>query len=335
MKKVALTSIFANLTYNNKNHRGLETVFFKKFIERNGDVTMDLVGYKNRNVADLDFFIDFKEQDFSEYSSVLIQLSTPNFFGGQMSEHTEKIITDLANYSGNILFLINDPRIKPVNPAKVLSDRFNLCTDLVEKWDQIIETAHYLFPGRVIKQFLGWEPAKWSKVDWFTYIFKGLFEGKIDTDGPIGTDKKWDLVYYGDKRGSFRENQLRKYFPTDTQNLLIGYKSDKVPAEFIKKLAHPDLMAELKWCRVSLITGDEEHLNNVTTFRLFETMASECLAAIQIEYDPERKLIQDPVLRELLYVTSKEDVKRLAAQWSPELIIRQRMELKRIFEKIK
>ena len=334
MKRVAITSVFANLTYNDKNHRGLEAMFFKKMMEENG-AHVDCVGYKNRNVQDLDFYIDYNDTDFSEYGAVILQLSTANFFGGQMGEHCEKICSDLAKYTGKIYMLVNDPRIPPMNYAKVISERFNLCNDSVEAWDKIIENATYLFSGKDVSKYLGWNPKNWKQLDWFTYIFKHRFtqDDSIDLweSSNQDSDKEWDLVYYGDKRGSFRENQIRKYFPSDTNNLLIGYKSDKVPATFMKKLQHSDLMKELDKVKVSLITGDEEHLNNVTTYRFYETLASNCLAAIQIEYDPEKRLIQDPVLRDLLYVKNQKDIKKLIDAWSPELINRQKAELRRIF----
>lgn len=334
MKKIAITSVLANLTYNDKNHRGLEAMFFKHMMEGNGG-TVDVVGKKNRNTEDFDFYIDYTETDFSEYDVVVIQLSTPNFFGGQMGEHCEKICNDLAKFKGKIYMLVNDPRIPPLNYAEIISKRFNLCNDSVEPWNNIIENATYLFPGKDIKKFLGWQPKNWKQVDWFTYIFKQRFtsDSKFDIFKEAEyIEKEWDLVYFGDKRGSFRENQLRKYFPEDTKNLKIGYKSDKVPGEFIKKLKHDELMQTLDKVKVSLITADEEHLDNVTTYRFYETLASNCLAAIQIEYDPEKKLIQDPVLKDLLYVESKEDIKKLISEYSPDLINRQKAELRRIFK---
>jgi hypothetical protein len=309
-------------------------MFFKKMMEENG-ARVDCVGYKNRNVQDLDFYIDYNDTDFSEYGAVILQLSTANFFGGQMGEHCEKICNDLAKYTGKIYMLVNDPRIPPMNYAKVISERFNLCNDSVEAWDKIIENATYLFSGKDVSKYLGWNPKNWKQLDWFTYIFKHRFtqDDSIDLweSSNQDSDKEWDLVYYGDKRGSFRENQIRKYFPSDTNNLLIGYKSDKVPATFMKKLQHSELMKELDKVKVSLITGDEEHLNNVTTYRFYETLASNCLAAIQIEYDPEKRLIQDPVLRNILYVKDQNDIKKLIDAWSPELINRQKAELRRIF----
>jgi hypothetical protein len=334
MKKIALTSVFANLTYNDKNHRGLEAMFIKKMMEEKG-AHVDCVGYKNRNMKDLDFYHNYTDNDFSEYGAVIVQLSTPNFFGGVMGEHCETICNNLAKFKGKIYFLINDPRIPPMNYAKTISERFNLCNDSVEPWNNIIENATYLFAGKDIEQFLGYQPKNWQQVDWFTYIFKERFteSDQFDIFAPADEtiEKEYDLVYFGDKRGSFRENQLRKYFPADTNNLKIGYKSDKVPGDFMKKLKHEDLMTQLDKVKVSFITGDEEHLDNVTTYRFYETLASNCLAAIQIEYDPDRKLIQDPVLRDILYVSNTSDVKRLIDAYSPDLINRQRKELQRIF----
>jgi hypothetical protein len=286
-------------------------------------------------MKNLDFYKNYDQTDFSEYGAVVIQLSTPNFFGGQMGEHCETICNNLANFKGKVYFLINDPRIPPINYAKVISDRFGLCSDSVDQWDQIIENATYLFPGKNISQFLGHTPMNWKHVDWFTYIFKQRFtkseEFDLTSDVDDNIEKNWDLVYFGDKRGSFRENQLRKYFPEDTKNLKIGYKSDKVPGEFMKKQSHKDLMETLNKVKVSFVTGDEEHLDNVVTYRFFETLASNCLAAIQIEYDPDKKLIKDPVLRELLYVSNQDDVKKLINAYSSDLIRRQKAELRRIF----
>jgi len=97
-------------------------------------------------------------------------------------------------------------------------------------------------------------------------------------------------------------------------------------------------MNKLDTVKVSLITGDEEHLDNVTTYRFYETLASNCLAAIQIEYDPNRTLIEDPILKDLLYVKNKEDIKKLISAYdsnSKDLLNRQKEELQRIFNSIK
>lgn len=326
--KIAITCIFGNIVYNKRNHRGLEAFYVHQmFAEKDHEV--HLIGSKNRNTKDLDFYINYSDADWDSYDMVFVQLSTPNFFGGQYSDHTLPIATALTGVPmEKIAFLVNDPRIDVVNPSRALA-RFDIASDIEEDWDMMIDECVYWFPGKDIKQFLGREPKNWRNANWFWYMFRNHLE---INDEVSTTEKEYDLVYYGDKRGPFREKQLRKYFPDDTSNLLIGYKSNKVPGDFVKKQKHDLLLQTLEKCKVSLITGDEEHLNNVTTFRFYETMASNCLAAIQIEYDPNKEIIQDPVLRDLLYVESADDVKKLIAAYSPELVQRQKDELKRIFE---
>jgi len=45
-------------------------------------------------------------------------------------------------------------------------------------------------------------------------------------------------------------------------------------------------------------------------------------------------LIQDPVLREKLYVKSNKDVEKLVASYSDDLIARQKKELRNLFDRL-
>lgn len=341
--KVAYTSIYSNVTYSDTNHRGLETIYFKQLLEENG-YEVDIVAKKGRNSADLDFYKNYDEVNFHDYKAVFIQLSPANFFGGQVSDHTEPISRALANYDGPIYALVNDPRIGFYNPVEKLK-RFGLLQDLEEEWKEIIENATYLFPGKKIEKYLGYVPRNWQRLDWFTYMFKHKMSESVQAKSKPATrslfdfdeepvQKEWDLLYYGDNRGSFREKQVAKYFGKETNNLLVGFKTKKAVAEFVKKQPHDELLKTISKCKASLITGDEEHMDNVITFRFYETMGSDCLAAIQIEYDPDMELVQDPVLRELLYVKNSQDVKKLVSNYSEDLIERQKQELRNIFERL-
>ena len=337
-KKIAITCIFSNVSYKKNNHRGLEIFYIRQILLAAG-AEVDIVASKGRNSKNLDFYKNYTDSDFSEYDIVLIQLSPANFFGGVIGKHTETIIRNIAKFKNkeNIHIFAQDPRIKPHNPAEVVNKRFGLCEDVIEDWKDLYSKCWYLFPGKDINRFYGMElNQNVFDIDIFQHVFRHHIFGNdnFDLDTPCdiqNEDKEYDLIFFGDKRAGFREKQLRKYFPTDTINLKIGYKSDKVPGSFVKKMPQELMMKELDKCRVSLVTADEEHMDNVVTFRFYEVLASNCLAAIQIEFDPEKKLIQDPVLRDLLYVSSQEDIKKLIESYSPELIDRQKKELKRIF----
>ena len=145
-------------------------------------------------------------------------------------------------------------------------------------------------------------------------------------------EKEWDVVYYGINRKKFREDQVKKYMPESSNNLMVGYKSSNVKTDFIKILPNNELRKTIDKCKVSLILGDKEHLNNVVTYRFYETLASDALAAISIEYDPNKELIQNPILKNLLYVHNKYDVEKLVKKYDKSLIDLQKQELERHFK---
>jgi len=337
----AIINVFSNIQANKNNHSGLEATFWSKKYD------LDYIGKKNKLNKDVENYVDIGDIiDLDIYQKIFIQLSQPNFFGGVISDDTIEKVEKLSRYEGEVFIICSDPRIKPINCAEAISKRkaFLLSPQASTGWDDLLERAKFIFPGKDLNKFYGSEDYdKFIEYDYFKDIFADMYRDKIKfyrckaLKSPTPTNlhfcefnKIYDVVYYGDRRGSYREKQLVKYMPVNKENLLIGFKQKKIDIPFMKKLKHEQLLKMLSRCRVSLILADKEHENNVITFRLYETLASQCLAAIPIEYDPERKLIKDERLRELLYVRSKADVLRLVEAYDQDLIYRQLREFKRI-----
>ncbi len=333
--KTAITCVFSNPQYAKTTPRGIELIYLKQLLEdKNREVF--IFGKKCRTNKDLDFFIDITKIKDYNIDSLILQLAPANFFGGQYSDYSVECVKNLAELwkTKKVKFNIlpTDPRIKPLNPAKIFYERFNICEDYIETWDSIISDSVYLFPGKDLNKFFGMD-IKFNtyKLNWFSYIFK---KGVNFSDFNI--EKDYDVIYYGDKRGSYRNNKIKKLMPYSTKNLLLGYKEPKINyADFKKKVKHSDLFNILDKCKVSLVIGDKEHEDNVATFRFYEALASSSLAAIDIDFDPNKQLIKNETLRDLLYVNNMNDVKKLSQSYSKELIDLQQLELKRIFnEKI-
>ena len=322
----AIINIYSNIQCVENNHSGLESVYLSN------TYNMDLIGKAGRTNKHFERFKDINEiEDLNIYDKIIIQLSQPNFFGGVISDDTITKITKMANYENKLAILCTDPRIKPTNPAEAINNRQpnTFYERQVIDWEDHLNRATYLFPGNDLARF--WNDDKYKTVNVAKFDFFGKIFGKLlEPDHDKMISKLHDVVYYGDKRGSYREKQLQKYMPQTDKSLLVGYKTNKVAVPYIKKLKHADLMHKLDQCKVSLVLGDSEHEDNVITFRLYETLASNCLAAIPIQYDRKKEIIQDPELREILYVTSKYDVKRLVDAYSVELIKKQHEEFKRL-----
>jgi len=318
----AIISIFSNIQCVANNHSGLEATYLSNKYD------LYYIGKKGRTNKHEPKYLDISDVDLNKFDKILLSLSTANFFGGVIGEDVIEKINKLSNYKNKIAILCNDPRIKPFNAAKAVNDRWPIISDdNVRKFDQLLSRATYLFPGKDLNKF--YNDTIYNEFTYFDY-FKGIFKNKISDPQVVQAFKQYDVVYYGDRRGSYRESQLRKYMPISDNNLFIGYKSTKINIPFIKKQKHHDLMQTLNQCKVSLVLGDKEHENNVVTFRFYETLSSNCLAAIPIEYDPNKELIQDEVLKNLLYVKSQKDVLNLVNNYSDELIKRQHNEYRRI-----
>lgn len=335
MKKItAITCVFSNPQYARTTPRGLELIYLKELIEDKNKSVM-IFGKKCRTNSDLDFFQDVIKISDYDIDSVIIQLAPANFFGGQYSEYSVDAIAELALLfeRGDVKFNIlpTDPRIKPLNPARIFSERFGICDNFIDTWDRILNESTYLFPGKDINKFFGVNlNVNTYKLDWFAYIFK-----KGVKFSEFNDKKDYDVIYYGDKRGSYRNNKIKKFMPYSTNNLLLGYKEPKINyATFMKKVKHSELFNILDKCKVSLVIGDKEHEDNVATFRFYEALASSAIAAIDIDFDPNKELIKNEKLRNLLYVKNMNDVKNLVNCYSEEIIMLQQKELKRIFDEI-
>lgn len=325
---IAISCVFSNPQYSRTTPRALELVYLKDLLESRGN-KVNIIGKKCRTNKDLDFFLDISELNSKDFGVLILQLAPENYFGGVVGDYTLEAIKEIAKFKGEVCIIPTDPRIKPINPATSVNKRFdNILGDkLNEDWESIIKNATYLFPGKDLNKF--WNDdveRKVSKFDWFSYIFyKGI------SFSPFVEEKEYDVIYYGDRRGSYRENKIKKLMPYSTKNLLLGYKSKLTYADFKKKVNHSELIEVLNKSKVSLVIGDKEHEDNVATFRLYEALSSSTLAAIDIDYDPNKEYIKNEELRDILYVENMNDVKRLSDKYCERLIKLQQEELNRIF----
>lgn len=322
----AIMCILSNVATSPDSARGLESVTLRNLFD------CDYIGQSNRLNSSEKRLVDFDDVvDINYYSTIFLQLTPPNFFGGKLNDIAIKATKLLSNFKNHLKITISDPRIKPYNPAQVLWDRFGEASQInhedILNWNSLLENATYVFPGQDISKFIGYSPKNVEQFDYFTEIFKS----RIVISDWEDEEKLYDVVYYGDNRGGFRERVLRWFMPSDTDNLLIAYKTKQVKADFMKKVKSSELISILNSCKVSLLLYDLEHADNVVTFRFYETLASNCLLAIPIEFDPQKRLIQNETLRDTLYVSNSNDVKRLASLYSKELIDLQKQELIRMF----
>jgi hypothetical protein len=333
--KVALTSIYSEVTLDETGPRGLEAA---TVVEHLG---CDVIRTKGKKYSKYSFVQDTFEVNINQYEKIYIQGTPVNFMGGQYSKHSTTIISLLGDFNGEVVWLLNDPMIVPHNPCGNFK-RFDVHFDskTVDAWDDIVENGTYSFGGKSVEKFIGWQPKNVVHDDLFVMIFKRKFGEQVDRYVDIDS-KEYDTVYYGALREGTRRKVVRKYMSGRSaflNNLLIGYKDPKCDAEFIKRVKHNDLLNYVGKSLFSLIVGDDTHNDNIATFRLYETLASDTLCAIDLSYDPNAELIQDPELKKFCYFSDAADLAgsisllELNEELYNELLSRQKKELNRIFE---
>jgi len=328
-----IIKIFTNIQCNRNNHVGLESTYF-------GNHGYTYIGKSGRTNNHIVNFCDiFSINDLnSRFSEIIVMLDQPNYFGGVLLESTKDIVTKLSKFTGKISFLCNDPNILPINAARHIHNRFNVLSDeIVNDYEKILYNGNYIFPGKDIFRFFDKTKVPFineNNIIYYDY-FKEIFKNILKVPDNIPIKKQYDLIYYGDNRKKFREKELLKYMSNNHNNVLVGFKCKSLDlVNYIKKQKHSELLKYINNSKVSLILGDKEHYNNVVTFRFYEVMCSTALAAIPINFDPNKELIKNEYLKKVLYVSSKDDVDKLVKLYSPDLLRLQHLEYKRIMKEI-
>ena len=67
-------------------------------------------------------------------------------------------------------------------------------------------------------------------------------------------------------------------------------------------------------CLATLVIGDNLHNGNIKSARFFESMLVDLVAFIYIKYDPNKEYIKDEFLKEFIYISTKEELKKKIEQ---------------------
>lgn len=333
--KVGIIRLLGNAQYNHNNHTSLEIFYIDKLLKENGYST-EIIGKKGRTNSDVENYVDVKETNFDSYEALYVQLSPPNFFGGHIDDYDIDKIKRIADYQGKVYILCNDPRIKPLNYAELVQARFNVFESdyHINLFEEMLKDAYYVFSGKNISKF--YKDCKYTEnSDSILYLpyFEYMMTNRLQLTPPVKQEAQFNCIYYGDRRGSYREKKLRNLLPSNS--ILVGYKSDKIDAWFHKRVKNDELNQIMNKAKTSLIIGDEEHNDNVRTYRFFEGLFSNCLMAIDKEYDPTRSYIQDDHLADYLYIDNKEHAWRLSHSYIQRILDAQYEEAKRYVNQYK
>lgn len=341
MKKVAIISPIARVIIDDKSIRSLEVKILRQILKKYENADFYYVSKKIKE-TDQKYLNIFDLESLNEFDEIYIHNYNTNFFGGLVPKLTIQYLKLLADYKGKIYYYITDPKLKYTNLADVMLSRNNLKYETPVTNDELVELSkkHKILEDRMIACFSGYNYSHIYGLEFKDVKYVKIFDKLLHIRNveEVNVDKEYDVCYYGDNRGTYRNNKIKKYFNTDDlKSLLIGCKLENLKNNTIHdKVPHFELNALVNKSYSAIVIGDKEHENAFVTARFYENMMFGIVSFVDIDYDNEKKLYTDDLLKDFCYITSQEDlinkVKIIKEDKNlyNDIINRQKKELERI-----
>lgn len=354
--KVAIICLGQSIDFLNKNInvRCVDLLYLKRYLEELGR-EVDFVSRGktiSKNIVDV---------DLNDYDEVYIYNSSYNVFGGKFHKTSLDTFSKLCDFNGEVYYVLADPampckdfsllinKIRSYNDGKIplqgTHEFYDLDLTKLDKWNEIYSKIKVCFTGvdfdKYYELWVKTHKSPFTAInhsDWCELPLFSFYAVQEDLGLKLKSydfsSKKYDLVYYGNKRNSSSRNKIIKqlYDYSGFSCQFIGYdpEFECSKVEVFDYVSHGSLFPKICESYCSVIVGDKLHNDNIITPRFFESMLLDVVGLIYDEYDSEHKIIQNPELRDFIYVKSVADVEaRLSQVRNDEKLYRRIVELER------
>lgn len=321
--KALIMRLTQRISIESGGHTSVESLMFREYLlHREGFDEVYFCDKIVRNNADN--YLDIFKTNLNDYDVVYLMNSPANFFGGVIKQDCLEKFKKISEYNGKLLYVLNDPKlyfvdvVKKAMEKKLVSEQlYNNFLERIKKMRVIFTGSNYELYKRYFinrSNFFDLEFEKNIPLFEFTFINYNFNKNVLS----FNTEKNIDLVYYGDTRGGYRDKKLKQYFDNDILTTkTIGLKQDFKNNIKLDKVRNDLLSNEMQSCYGSLVIGDKEHNDNWITYRFFEGILAKIIIFIDIEYDPHKRYLDNPILKKLCYVSGPDDIK-VKLQWIKE-----------------
>lgn len=313
---IAFTSPFARVIVDNKSIRSLEFTVLKEKLETIGNEVF-AVSKLTRKESGLNYYTNLMNLSDKKFDNIIIHNYNANIFGGLVTNLTIEYIRFVTNNSTcRFFYYITDPKLKYFNVPKFLLSRSNLKYETTISIEELHFHAkkHEDIENRMEAIFTGYNYKHIYGADFVRVLNLKIFSNLIDNStlkfkGKQDSEIEYDICYFGDNRGTYRNNKLKKFLDSNLINsLLIGLEIPLKGATFIDKVSNQELKPLVQKCLSSLVIGDAEHENAFITARFYENISFNVVSFIDLQYDLEKKLFKNPVLQEFNYIIDQQDL---------------------------
>ena len=307
-------SPLVRINISGDNVRSIEAIYLKKYLERTRSVEAYYVSKKSKETDER--YIDiFSIDSLNNFDMVIIHNFNTNLFGGVAPAMAIKYCELLSTFNGRVFYYITDPKLKYSNIAAEFLKRksikfekgsneenIEILRDCAESFKFLELRIGAIYTGYNYSPIYGLEFSPVKKVNIFEYAATDIIQKYEIKDSET---KEWDCCYYGDNRGTYRNNRLKNYLDNDAiKSMTIGLDTNLQNNTHFDKVKHSKLGEMVNRSLSSLVIGDEEHENQLTTFRFYENIIFNTVSFIDIRYDKEKNLFKSQELKDFNYITS-------------------------------
>lgn len=314
--KALIIRLTQRISIESGGHTSVESLMFREYLlKKEGFNEVYFCDKIIRNNADN--YVDIFTTNLNDYNVIYLMNSPANFFGGIIGKDTIEKLIKIGKFNGKLFYVINDPKIYYVDISKRALEKGQITKDEFNSFNEKIKEMKVIFTGTDYKLF---ESFIYNKSNFFKLEFEKnipLFEFTFVNYNfnknviSFNKNKEFDLCYYGDNRGGYRDKKIKQYFNNDIlKTKTIGLKSDYINNLKLSKIRNDKLSNEMQDCYASLIIGDKEHNSNWITYRFFEGILSGVILFIDEDYDINKNYLKNPILQKICYVKSPEDIRK-------------------------
>lgn len=347
MANILITSLFQQITGELKSDRGCGAAGLAQLVAMAGHIPVFFVKKVTPARKKLESQIGCRfvtDLDQMEIDRVILYATSLNLFGGKFDDFNCRTIDGVARMNKPIEYFIEDGRKScswegPISGMERLLDhkcyahgsQYGPPSKASVEFFMNLKHPPVIFPRDPYdyKQWASiypWHdpnvPCRWMP-NYETRIDLWARKFELYNDGYKYEEAKFDLSYVGSWRDGERVAAIHRF--GDGCKMKVGgtcFKDQSNPNVFEhpRRVSDKELASFLRKGRGQLITGNDYLHHMQPVHRYLQALVCGNVPFIDSKWDHNQKCVSDPVLREFLYVSDGNQVRRKLDSFDPESI---------------
>jgi hypothetical protein len=321
--KIAVLKIGGRLTWDARDKTGGlgEAKAIIELLSASNDIFVytKTLEKENLNPKENIYIRDINEYNSLEEDVLLVFNGNLNLFGGAEDKEQIKNYIFLNNFKGKIFYVWIDPELYlkqawPSIEKKEWSVNYKKEEVEVVRIDINIITSIYNTKSAIERFSKGKIQVDDKNIFYFPFEKYPLLYRRRT---PMSTSCYYDLLYTGTYRSGRRQDKMIKYYfgYENIKSTFIGKtkledfnKSYPTPVpEFKSAVEFDKIKYDINNCIASINIGDKFYEGNILTPRIYECIHYSTVCLIDSEFDPQKRVFTNPILKDFNYVSSKKE----------------------------